>query len=271
MGLAADPGPEEDRMRRPPDSPDSPNPADPPKLPYLPDLDQLRHQARDLQRAAARGEADAARRLRAVSASVTLSAAQLALARAYGFTSWTRLKAEVERRAARTPEQRLAACLIRPVGSEAELAAAFDVIGAQITPKTTHDDRRFRDLARRIAEDRPLMLVVEDEGQLLGGALAFRPGGRGVTLRAIGLDPRVRGLGIGRRLMTRIELEAVRLGAGEISLGADARTKGFYARLGYAGRGVMMHKGLPLRGRFLEARLRKLRDAAAGISDGASA
>lgn len=67
-------------------------------LPDRPDLDQLRRQARELLRAAAGGEPHAVGRLRAVSPRVTLSAAQLALAREYGFQSWAALKAEVARR-----------------------------------------------------------------------------------------------------------------------------------------------------------------------------
>ncbi len=67
-------------------------------LPERPDLDQLRRQARELLRAAAGGDPRAVDRLRAVSPHVTLSAAQLALAREYGFQSWTALKAEVARR-----------------------------------------------------------------------------------------------------------------------------------------------------------------------------
>jgi len=73
QGLAADPGSEENAMRR---------------LPQRPDLDQLRRHARELQRR---------------SKPLTLSAAQLALARDYGFPSWARLKAEVERRRAPHP------------------------------------------------------------------------------------------------------------------------------------------------------------------------
>jgi hypothetical protein len=53
------------------------------QLPQRPDLDQLRRQARELQRR---------------SKPLTLSAAQLAVAREYGFLSWARLKEEVERR-----------------------------------------------------------------------------------------------------------------------------------------------------------------------------
>jgi Protein of unknown function (DUF3887) len=69
-----------------------------PELPDRPNLDQLRRQARELLRAAANGEPDAAARLRAVSERVTLSAAQLALAREYGYRNWPALIAEAERR-----------------------------------------------------------------------------------------------------------------------------------------------------------------------------
>jgi hypothetical protein len=67
-----------------------------PQLPDRPDLDQLRRQARELHRAAHGGDAGALRRLRPVSDKLTLSTAQLALAREYGFPSWRRLRDEVE-------------------------------------------------------------------------------------------------------------------------------------------------------------------------------
>jgi ankyrin repeat protein len=70
-----------------------------PDLPARADLDQLRSRAKDLLRAARRGDAEATARLHAVSDRLVLSSAQLALAREYGFTSWGELKAEVARRA----------------------------------------------------------------------------------------------------------------------------------------------------------------------------
>jgi hypothetical protein len=70
------------------------------QLPGRPDTDQLRRQARELHRAAAGGDARALGRLRQFSDKVTLSAAQLAIARDYGFPNWPRLKAEAERRRA---------------------------------------------------------------------------------------------------------------------------------------------------------------------------
>jgi hypothetical protein len=71
-------------------------------LPGRPDLDQLRRQARELLRAAAANDEEALRRIRAVSEKQTLSAAQLAIAREYGFPSWPKLRAEVLRRQAAT-------------------------------------------------------------------------------------------------------------------------------------------------------------------------
>lgn len=70
------------------------------QLPARPDLDQLRRQARELHQAARDGNPRSLRRLGQAPAAVTLSAAQLAIARDYGFASWPRLKAEVERRRA---------------------------------------------------------------------------------------------------------------------------------------------------------------------------
>src|SRR5207247_82796 len=70
-----------------------------PTLPPSPSLDQLRHQAKELLRAAHAGDGAAISRIDAVSDQLTLAAAQLALARAYGFASWPTLKQDVEARA----------------------------------------------------------------------------------------------------------------------------------------------------------------------------
>jgi hypothetical protein len=61
-------------------------------------LRQLRSQAKELLKAARAGDADALARIEAVSDRLMLAAAQLAVAREYGFGSWARLKVEVERR-----------------------------------------------------------------------------------------------------------------------------------------------------------------------------
>jgi ankyrin repeat protein len=73
-------------------------------LPAHPSLDQLRHQAKDLLRAARSGDTAAAAHLAAVSDRPTLATAQLVVAREHGFPSWPALRAEVQARAARLDE-----------------------------------------------------------------------------------------------------------------------------------------------------------------------
>jgi hypothetical protein len=73
-----------------------------PDLPSEPSLQQLRHQARDLQRAVRRGDQDALAEVAgrhpdgrpdgAAAAAFPLSAAQLVVARRYDFPSWVRLR-----------------------------------------------------------------------------------------------------------------------------------------------------------------------------------
>ncbi len=71
------------------------------KLPPQPDIEQLKKQSRALQRRHAAGEPDALAEVRRHfdvdhDEPLTLSQAQLALARGYGFDSWPRLKAYVD-------------------------------------------------------------------------------------------------------------------------------------------------------------------------------
>jgi hypothetical protein len=69
-------------------------------LPEHPDLGQLRRQAKELRRSALAGDRDAIERLLrhadADPATVTLSMAQLVIAREFGFASWPRLKQALE-------------------------------------------------------------------------------------------------------------------------------------------------------------------------------
>ena len=79
-------------------------------LPARPNLSHLRRQARDVLRAAQSGDISAVDRIRAVSDRLTLAAAQLTVAREYGFTSWAGLKAEVEARTMDLAQQVEAFC-----------------------------------------------------------------------------------------------------------------------------------------------------------------
>ncbi|MDP9256772.1 MAG: ankyrin repeat domain-containing protein [Actinomycetota bacterium] len=81
-----------------------------PTLPAHPNVDQLRHQAKDLLRAANSGDGQALAQIQLVSDQVTLASAQLAIARAYGFASWPKLKAEAEARTLDLAERADAFC-----------------------------------------------------------------------------------------------------------------------------------------------------------------
>src|SRR5581483_6696761 len=87
-----------------------------PDLPAEPSLEQLRHQARDLQRAVRQNDPDALAEVATrhpsgpaspPAAGFPLSAAQLVIARRYDFPSWTRLRryVEVVERYSRFPER----------------------------------------------------------------------------------------------------------------------------------------------------------------------
>jgi len=67
------------------------------QFPLRPDPDHLAREAKALLRAAKKGDATAIARMEAVAKGRNLSAAQLAIAREYGFPSWPKLKAEAER------------------------------------------------------------------------------------------------------------------------------------------------------------------------------
>ncbi len=63
--------------------------------------------------------------------------------------------------------------VIRPVASLQELARVFDLVGAQLPQPLTRHDRRLAELARRFPADHSLMLLAEDQGRIVGGALAL--------------------------------------------------------------------------------------------------
>lgn len=71
-------------------------------LPERPNLEQLRKQARDLQRAVRAGDPEGRALAGRHDPGFTLSAARTALARSYGFPSWPRLRRTVEILAAGT-------------------------------------------------------------------------------------------------------------------------------------------------------------------------
>lgn len=149
-------------------------------------------------------------------------------------------------------EQAQSGYFIRQVASIEELKDVFDLLGRQFSPPLTRTDRLIDDLLDNYPQDRRLMLVAEKDGRIVGGVLGFAS-----TLRMIALEPQVRGIGLGRRLMQTFEVAAMRLGVQMISLGAVEAERDFYLHMGYRGK-KSMHKELPLPGPVLERRLLKL-------------
>jgi len=68
-----------------------------PDLPAQANFEHLRRQAKDLLRAAKSDDTDAIARIQAISGQLNLASAQATVAREYGFSNWSALKAEVER------------------------------------------------------------------------------------------------------------------------------------------------------------------------------
>jgi GNAT superfamily N-acetyltransferase len=213
-------------------------------------LEHLKNQARVLQRQIRAADPQATAAVREFHprfalaaddspelASFPLTAAQLVIARQYGFASWARLRRHAE-------------VVIRPVASTRELARAFELTGARSAPVLTQDSR-FLDLARRFHDDRPLLLVAEAHDQIIGAAFAFRRGGPtdpDATLRNVAVLPSHQGQGVERRLVQAIEYAAATLGVISIYLGgATGDERDFYLALGYRGRraGGLMSKPLP--------------------------
>jgi GNAT superfamily N-acetyltransferase len=221
-------------------------------LPPDPSIEHLKNQARRLQRQVRTGDSQAVAAVRefhprqaavtgdsAVLARFSLADAQLVVARQYGFASWARLRRSAE-------------VVIRPVASPQELAQAFELIGARQAP-TLEQDRYFLQLARRFSADRPLLLVAERDGQVIGAGFAFRkdssPACRTATLRDVAVRPPYRGLDLERRLIQRIEDGAASLGVTGIILGGPrGAERQFFGSMGYRGRheGGLMGKQLPL-------------------------
>jgi len=132
---------------------------------------------------------------------------------------------------------------VRSIDSGEELVRAERVIASQFPPRRSVPSHGLEELKARFAEE-PLMPVAESDGEIVGGALAFRVGGA-VKVDVVALKPELRRLGVGRRLMETIESEAMRLGVRALYLGgANAENRGFYWRLGFDGQRSLMQKAL---------------------------
>jgi GNAT superfamily N-acetyltransferase len=152
---------------------------------------------------------------------------------------------------------------IRCVSSVDDLRSCFAVLGAQFSPPIATDDWRFDRLFSHFEASRPLMIVAERDGKVVGGALGLVKDDRfGVSI--VAFDPSVRGTGLARRVMQTVEVQAMACGAREIGLGSVREARGFYNRLGYHGKRTGKLKSLPLPGRVRDLKVAKLQ---AGLGD----
>src|SRR6266540_1181932 len=99
--------------------------------------------------------------------------------------------------------------LVRPVASLEELAKAFDLLGAQLTPPITHLDRRWVELARRVPRT-ARSSSSQPRGTRSSAARSPSAGPRATPARRCGCSawrPLPAGKGWGCRLLETLELE----------------------------------------------------------------
>jgi ribosomal protein S18 acetylase RimI-like enzyme len=122
--------------------------------------------------------------------------------------------------------------LIRPFREE-DTEEVVALWGAAGLLRPQNDPRR--DIARKLAVQRELFLVVEDGGRLVGAGMAGYEGHRG-WINYLAVLPEERGRGIGRALMAEFEARLRALGCPKVSLqvreGNDDALR-FYEHLGF--------------------------------------
>lgn len=156
---------------------------------------------------------------------------------------------------------------VRRVGSIDDVRSSFAAIGAAFSPAIPPDDWRLDRLIEGLAEGEPLMIVAEQDGDIVGGVLGrVHDGSAGVHI--VGFAESVRGTGLARRVMQTIEVEAMALGARQITLGSVRAARGFYEALGYAGKRTGKLKSLPLPGRVRDLRVAKLQAKIGDLDEG---
>jgi HEAT repeats len=132
------------------------------KLPDSPSLEHLRNQAKALLEAFRTGDANAVQRVRAVSSAepFKLSHAQFVIAREYGFHTWMRLKARVERPIKISRRQQF----VRDLANELLTLASSDVVA--LAARMAIPLRDILDVRTHLLETKRLHFLVD--GLLLG-------------------------------------------------------------------------------------------------------
>ena len=92
-----------------------------------------------------------------------------------------------------------------------------------------------KDIARKLAVQRDLFLVVEHNGAVIASIMAGYEGHRG-WVNYLAVSKEYRGRGVGRELMAYVEARLLELGCPKLSLlvrSTNAAVLEFYAKLGY--------------------------------------
>ena len=163
----------------------------------------------------------------------------------------------------------MSAYLIRRVTSVDDLSACLAAVGSHFSPPMPADDEHFDRLFERFQSSRPMMVVAERDGQIVGGVFAATSGdGSSVVAGPVSIDESVRGTGLARRLMQTFEVQAMALGARTIGLGSKLAARGFYERLGYSGKRTGKLKALPLPGKVRDLRVARLQAKLGDLDEG---
>ena len=100
---------------------------------------------------------------------------------------------------------------------------------------TAHNDP-LRVIRRKLAVQRELFFVAQDDDRIVGTVMGGYDGHRG-WIYSLAVDPRSRRRGIGRALMAHVEQALAGLGCAKVNLqvfASNAATAAFYLKLGYA-------------------------------------
>jgi len=152
---------------------------------------------------------------------------------------------------------------IRQVQSIDELKSMWEVVVAPFRHKMKYEERHLADHVDWFPTSRELMLVVEQDGEIIGGVL-----GHDGSLCELTLEAEHRGKGLGRRLLQTFEVASLRRGVRMIILGSDPENKAFFEKTGYHGRKMSMSKEFPVGGRVFERRLSRLVEQVGDLEEG---
>lgn len=140
---------------------------------------------------------------------------------------------------------------LREYNDSTDREQVISLWGAVFGYETAHNDPSLA-IAKKLRANDHLFFVADDEGQLVGTAMAGYDGHRG-WLYAIAVHPDYRRTGLGSRLVRQAEEALVAAGCMKVNLqllATNEATASFYKSLGYAvepriSMGRVLHENVP--------------------------